>query len=541
MRKLFIQLAAVLISISLQAQKLQRPKLVVGIVVDQMRWDFLYRYFDRYSPTGGFKRMMNNGFSCENTFIHYTPTVTACGHAGIYTGSVPAVHGITGNFWWDNKLNRSVYCTEDSSVKTVGSNTTAGLQSPKNLFTTTITDELRLATNFRGKVIGVSIKDRGSILPAGHAANAAYWYDSKTGDFITSTYYMDDLPDWVKKFNGQKLVDKYYKEGWKTLYPLNSYLQSTSDVNNFEGRPFGKETTGFPYNFEKAVGKDYGVIATTPGGISLVKQFAETAVTSEQLGADDITDFLAVSFSSTDYVGHSFGPNSIEAEDIYLRLDKELGDLLTFLDTKVGKDQYTVFLSADHGAAHVPAFLKENKIPAGSVDFNRITVRLNEILKEKFGVANLVSEIMNYQVSFNLPAIDKARLSIDSMKQTTIPFLDKIEGIARVLDMNDISTAPINAKIREMLANGFFPQRSGQIQLIMQPQWIEGFSAGGTTHGVWHPYDAHIPLLWYGRGIKQGGLKREVCMSDIAPTLAALLRIQMPNGCVGKVIEEVLR
>ena len=229
MQRLFTTLLVLLFVFSIQAQGIQRPKLVVGLVVDQMRWDYLYRYYDRYAANGGFKRLLNQGFSCENTLIPYAPTVTAPGHTSIYTGTVPAIHGITGNLWWDNAEQREVYCTEDKTVQTVGSTTVAGLQSPRNLLVTTICDELRLATNFQSKVIGIAIKDRGGILPAGHSANAAYWYDAANGNWITSTYYMTDLPQWAKDLNAKKLVDKYYEMGWNTLYPVNTYSQSTAD------------------------------------------------------------------------------------------------------------------------------------------------------------------------------------------------------------------------------------------------------------------------------------------------------------------------
>jgi predicted AlkP superfamily pyrophosphatase or phosphodiesterase len=540
MRQLLTLLVSIL-TIASYAQGISRPKLVVGIVVDQMRWDFLYRYNDRYANNGGFKRMLTQGFSCENTFIPYAPTVTACGHASIYTGSVPAINGITGNFWWDNELNRSVYCTEDSSVKTIGSNTTLGLQSPKNLKVSTICDELKMATNFRSKVVGIALKDRGSILPAGHSANSAFWFDNKTGDWITSTYYMNELPPWVKNFNGQKLVDKYYKEGWNTLYPLETYVQSTADSKTYENKAFGANAKGFPYNLSAFAGTNYNAIAATPFGNTLTAEMAKAAVTNEQLGADAITDFLAVSFSSPDYVGHSFGPNSIEAEDTYLRLDKELGDLLDFLDTKVGKNQYTVFLSADHGAAHAPGFALENKMPGGNIDFNKMVDDMNSGLRSKFRKENLVLDISNYQVHLNLPLIASSSSKQDEIKSWVMDYLSRQQGIARVLDMSDLLKMPVNAKVREMVANGYYPQRCGQIQLILQPQWIEGFTTGGTTHGVWNPYDAHIPLLWYGWGIKAGKSNREVYMTDIAPTIAALLHIQMPNGCVGTVIEEIIK
>ncbi len=540
MKNFFLFFSAISITACSFSQTLQRPKLVVGIVVDQMRWDFLYRYNERYTQTGGFKRLLSGGFSCDNTFIPYAPTVTACGHASIYTGSVPAINGITGNYWWDIKLNRSVYCTEDSSVITVGSNTALGLQSPRNLLTTTICDELQLATNFRSKVVGVALKDRGSILPAGHTANAAYWYDSKTGDWITSSYYMKALPEWVKKFNAQKLVDKYYKEGWNTLYPISTYIQSTTDENRYETKPFGSEVKGFPYNLSKFAGTNYGSVSATPFGNTLTAELAKAAVKNEQLGTDAITDFLAVSFSSPDYVGHSFGPNSVEVEDIYLRLDKELGEFLNFLDSNVGKDQYLVFLSADHGAAHVSAFAKDHNIPAGNIDFNAVVDKMNASLKQKFGKDTLVLDISNYQVIFNLPVIESSALKLNEIKSWSIDYLSKLDGVARVFDINDLNKIPLNAKVRERLANGYYPNRGGQIQLILHPQWIEGFVNGGTSHGLWNPYDAHIPLLWYGWGIKAGKTNREMYMTDIAPTLAALLHIQMPNGSVGNVIKEII-
>lgn len=522
-----------------QNTTIARPKLVVGIVVDQMRWDFLYRYYDRYSPTGGFKRMLNQGFTCENTFIPYAPTITAPGHTSIYTGSVPAINGITGNFWWDNEQQRSVYCTEDKTVKTVGSNSALGQMSPANMLVTSICDELRLATNFRSKVIGVAIKDRGGILPAGHSANAAYWYDNTVGDWITSTYYMNELPGWVKDFNAKKLVDKYYEQGWNTLYPIATYKQSAKDENAYEGKPFG---SGFPYDMKKFIGKNFLSINTTPMGNTMTAEFAKAAVNAEGLGADDITDFLAVSFSSPDYIGHTFGPNSIEQEDNFLRLDKELGDLLDFLDSKVGKGKYTVFLSADHGVSQVPDFLKENKIPAGRILLSGMITKLNDTLKSVYGIAGLVVSDDNYQLHLKYPAIDSAKLNKDDINKTIVRFMSHQPGIARCFEVSKMMVTPLPSKVREMLANGYYPRRNGEVQIIFQPNFIETFGGNtGTTHGLWNPYDSHIPLLWYGWGIRQGKLNRETYMTDIAPTVAALLKIQMPSGCVGKVIEEVMK
>ncbi len=539
MQKLLLAAFFSFLLISGQAQsELKRPKLVVGIVMDQMRWDYLYRYYARYSETGGFKRMLNQGFSCENTLIPYAPTITACGHSSIYTGSVPAVNGISGNTWWDKEQMRTVYCTEDKTVNTVGSTSVLGKMSPRNLLVTTICDELRLATNFRSKVIGVAIKDRGGILPAGHSANGAYWYDNTNGNWITSTYYMNELPKWVADFNSQQVVDKYYEKGWSTLYPLNTYKQSTEDDKNWEAKPFGPV---FPYDMKKFIGKDYGKIPSTPMGNSMTIEFAKAALSAEQLGADDITDFLAVSFSSPDYIGHTFGPNSVEAEDGFLRLDQELGAFLNFLDTKVGKGQYTVFLSADHGAAHVPEFMQEHQLPGGRVFTGKVMETMNKALKEKYGMANIIVSDDNYQIHLNHPLLDSAKADKEAILQWIISRLNTEPGIDRAFALRDLNTIPLPGRIREMLNNGYYPRRNGDIQFILKPGYIDAYSTMGTTHGLWNPYDAHIPLIWYGWGIRPGKTNRETFMTDIAPTLAALLRIQMPSGTVGAPISEVLK
>ena len=540
MRKLLTILFFAALGISSQAQQsIPRPKLVVGIVIDQMRWDYLYRYYDRYAANGGFKRMLSQGFTCENTMIPYAPTVTACGHSTIYTGSVPAISGITGNFWWDREQMRSVYCTEDKSVNTVGSNTALGKMSPKNMLVTTICDELRLATNFKSKVIGVAIKDRGGILPAGHSANAAYWYDNTVGSWITSTYYMNELPKWATDFNSQKLVDKYYEQGWNLLYPAATYTQSTADEKAYEAKTLGTNT--FPYDFKSYIGKDYAKITTTPMGNTLTAEFAKAAVVAEQLGADNITDFLAISFSSPDYIGHSFGPNSIEEEDNFLRLDKELGSFLDFLDVKVGKGQYTVFLSADHGVAHTPEFMQENKLPGGRVYLGTLVTNLNKALAEKYKINTTIVSNDNYQLHLNHTSLDSAKINEREVIDWIVKRLSTEIGIARVFAVEDLYQVPLASNIRSMLNNGYYPRRNGEIQIILQPNYIDAFANTGTTHGLWNPYDSHIPLLWYGWGIKPGKTNKETSMTDIAPTIAAMLRIQMPNGCVGHVITEVMK
>ncbi|RAJ22925.1 alkaline phosphatase PafA [Pedobacter cryoconitis] len=516
---------------------IDRPKLVIGLVVDQMRWDYLYRYYDRYS-NGGFKRLINDGFSAENTFIPYTPTYTAVGHSSIYTGSVPAITGIVGNDWYDPQLRRNVYCTEDTTVVSVGSTTRAGMMSPKNLLSSTITDELRLATNFKGKVIGISLKDRGSILPAGHTPNGAYWYDGQTGDWITSTYYMSQLPAWVQDYNKLKMANKYYEQNWNTLYPIESYTQSTADNKDYEGKTRGEATPTFPHPLKLYAGKNYDMIRSTPYGNTITLDLAKVAIKAEELGQDNITDFLAVSCSSTDYIGHQYGPNSIEAEDTYLRLDKDLEDFFNYLDKTVGKGNYLLFLSADHGAAHVPGFMKENKLPGGVVDNKAIVASLNTYLESRFKIKKPVLLAMNNQIIFNHDNPDFKQVDFTAMKSASIEYLRTQEGFADAVDLARISESTLTAIQKQMITNGYNARRSGDIYFILQPNWFDGGKTG-TTHGAWNPYDAHIPLVFMGWNVKPGKTNQTHHMTDIAATIAAMLHIQMPSGCVGEPITEL--
>lgn len=516
-----------------------RPKLVVGIVVDQMRWDYLYRYYNRYLPNGGFKKMITQGFSCENTFINYIPTVTACGHSCLYTGSVPAIHGIAGNDWYDRQSGSYVYCAGDSSVTGVGTTRDAGKMSPRNMIATSITDELKLATNFRSKVIGISVKDRGAILPAGHTANAAYWYDSETGNFISSTYYMQNLPQWVTDFNNSKYPDQFFKKGWNTLYPIETYVQSTKDDVPWEGKPFGADQRAFPYNLEKFIGTtSYGTLISTPYGNTLIKQMAMAAIDAEQLGRDSITDFLAVSFSTPDYIGHAFGPNSIEVEDDYLRLDKELGDFFGFLDKKVGPGQYLVFLSADHGAAHSGGFSTEYKLPGGGFRYENIERGVDSVLKKQYGNYKFLEASDNYQFYISHKLIDSLQLDKKKVFGSAIDYLISIPEVDRAFAYEDLQNVVLPEFIKKQAANGYNAKRSGDIQVLLKPGYMYG-GFTGTSHGNWNPYDSHIPLLWYGWNIKPGKSNREIHMTDVAPTIAAMLRIQMPSGSIGEVITEI--
>jgi len=512
-----------------------RPKLVIGLVVDQMRWDYLYRYSGQYGANG-FHRLLAEGFSCENTMIPFLPTYTAPGHACVYTGSVPAINGIAGNNWYDRNSKKTVYCTGDDTSKTVGSSSGAGNMSPANLWATTVTDELRLSNNFKSKVIGIALKDRGAILPAGHSANAAYWYDDALGKWITSNHYMNVLPAWVNKFNDQDLVSAYMSKDWNTLLPIEKYSQSTADDKPYEGSISGEKGSVFPHKLSLIGKEKYAAFKTTPYANTYTFDFAKAAIEHEQLGKNTVADFLAVSISSTDYIGHTFGPNSIEAEDTYLRLDKDIADFLTYLDGKIGKGNYLLFLSSDHGAAHVPGFLKEHKLPGGVMDDAGIQKQLNATVQEKLGISNAVEQLMNYQVYLSSAAKEKEA----AVKELIINELKKNEVIVTAVDLTTASAASLPQPLKDRIINGYTPSRSGDIQFILKPGYFDG-GTKGTTHGLWNPYDAHIPLVFFGWNVKQGKLNRETYMTDIAATIAAMLQIQMPSGCVGQVITELIK
>ena len=503
-----------------------------------MRWDYLYRYNDLYAPNG-FKRLLKEGFSCDNTLIPYVPTYTAVGHTCVYTGSIPAMTGIVGNNWFDKTTGKNVYCTDDSTVTTVGNTGKAGKMSPANLWVTSIADELRLSNNFKSKVIGIALKDRGAILPAGHSANAAYWYDG--GKWITSTHYMNELPDWVKDFNAGDLAGKYMTKDWNTILPAAKYDLSTEDDKPYENKIKGESGVSFPHRLSTIPDSvKYESFRTTVFANSFTFDFAKAAIENEKLGNGTVTDLLALSISSTDYIGHSFGPNSIEIEDTYLRLDLDIAGFLQYLDEKIGKGNYLVFLTADHGVAHIPAFLAEHKIPGGSFDEGELRKELNQSLEIFFGMKNIVSSLQNYQVYLNTAELENQGKDIAAVKALIIKNLLQKNFITSAFETAKLASVVLPESQRLMLINGYNTKRSGDIQFILKPGYFDGGNKG-TTHGLWNPYDAHIPLLFYGWNVKPGKTNRETYMTDIAPTVAAMLKIQMPNGCVGKVITEVVK
>ena len=544
MRKNIFTLFLLILSVASIAQTskekpFETPKLVVGIVVDQMRYDYLTKFWDRYGE-GGFKRIVNNGFNCKNNHFNYVPTNTGPGHASIYTGTTPKVHGIISNNWYDKVLDKSVYCAEDENVIQIGTDSEAERMSPHRMLTTTVTDQLRLATQMKSKVVGVSIKDRGAVLPAGHTGNA-YWFRGKNeGVWVTSSYYMNKLPKWVDKFNKSNAAKKY-KKTWNTLYDISSYSESGSDNNEFE-EPFdGEKAPVFPHKFEEIWDQNSGfdIIKSSPFGNSLITDFALAAIEGEDLGKDDITDFLTVSFSSTDYVGHRFGVNSVEVQDTYLRLDKDLERFLNELDSKVGKGNYTLFLTADHGAVHVPSYLQSVKIPAGYIDGAKLRTQFEEFLNKKYGTDKLIKNISNGQIFLDHTVLNELDLELDDLEEDIANELINYDGIAEVYTAESMKSQNFTKGMANLLQNGYNHKRSGDVLYVLKHDVIS-YSKTGSTHGSGYIYDTHVPLLFFGKGINKGETTQRTEITDIAPTISALLGIAFPNGASGMPISIVI-
>lgn len=516
-----------------------RPRLVVGIVVDQMRYDYLYRYWNQYGETG-FKRLLREGFSCQDAHFDYVPTYTAPGHACIYTGTTPSVNGIISNEWFDRESRKGVYCVNDTTVKPVGTTSISGKMSPHRLLTTTITDELRFATNDRSKVIALALKDRGAILPGGHRANAAYWHDPYLDNWVTSTYYMNALPDWVTRFNERKVADSLLQYSWETLLPIREYTQSTADDSPYEGKFKGETAPVFPHKLAELKKTDGELIRRTPFGNSYTFMFAKAALAGEQLGKGEETDFLAVSLSSPDYIGHQFGINSIEVQDTYLRLDRELGDFLSALDRQVGTGNYLVFLTADHGAVANPQYNDDHHVPAGFFEEDLLGDTLKKFLARTYLSDTLLLNVNSNAIYLNRAEIAAKKLSLEEVQSRVVQLVSSFPGVAVALSGSELGRYLQRDGIASLMQRGFNVQRSADVSVQLKPGWLDWYVKTGTSHGAAYSYDTHVPIVFMGYGIRPGATAAPVSVKDIAPTLAVLLSVENPNGTTGKAIQSIV-
>lgn len=485
MKKFFSFLAAVMLVIPGMAE-ISRPKLVVGLVVDQMRWDYLYYFYDQFRPDG-LRRLVDQGYSFENTMINYVPTVTAVGHSSIYTGSVPALHGIAGNnFYMDGE---KVYCCADATVQSVGSDSKEGQMSPRRLLASGLGDVLKIHTDYKAKVVGVALKDRAAILPAGHAADAAYWWDGSAGKFVSSTYYMKQLPAWAEKVN----------------------------------REIGTKP-----------GTD---VKASVEGVAKTFRMAEAALVNEGMGQDNVTDLLAISVSSTDAIGHRYGTRHQLTREAYMELDRQLAAFFRLLDEKVGRGNYLMFLSADHGAAHNPNEMKAHNIPSGGLEPWTWLGDVDKVVGQQLGITGkFIKGEDAGRLYLDHEVIGQAGRTLDEVKQAVINEMEKRDAIMYVVDFEKVLTTSIPQPIRERIVNGYNKKRSGDLFFVAKAGWENVSNKPdyiGTNHGQWNPYDSHIPFVLYGWNVNHGQSVEPTCMTDIAPTICAMLHIQMPNSCVG--------
>jgi predicted AlkP superfamily pyrophosphatase or phosphodiesterase len=537
-----------------KAQDDSNPKLVVGVIIDQMRADYLYKYQERYGEDG-FKRLIRNGFNFKNANVNYIPSETAPGHASIYTGTTPSYHGIIGNSWFDRETNAVEENVSDQLEKIVGSakDNPYGV-SPNKLMASTITDELKKISNFKSKVISVSIKDRGAILPGGKSADGVYWHDweSSPGYFVSSSFYMETLPNWVNKFNQQEKSDAYLNETWNTLYPIGTYTLSTPDDTTYEPSLGGKISPTFPYNFKtmrekyRDKGSEFQLLWISPKGNTLLTEFAITAIQEEKLGKDKYTDFLNISYSVPDVIGHTFGPQSVEMEDIYLRLDNEIATLLKALDTKIGKENYILFLTSDHGAIENVSFLNNHKLDAAIARTTSDARNLEAFLDTKYGKASWITAVNGNNLYLNKVTIDEQKLTLPIIQKEAADYLMTLPEVSFALTADDLQTYVYEEGIRKTIQNGYHVKRSGDVIIsyssgtIIHPNPnIDVEMVNGTVHGSGYSYDTHVPLIWIGKGIKSGVSVRAVNPIDIAPSLSMFLNIPLPSASQGKPLIEL--
>ena len=524
----------------LLAQKRPVPKLLVGIMVDQMRPDYLTRFYDQFGEQG-FKRLLRDGFQCRNTHYNYVPTVTGPGHSSVYTGTTPRYHGIVGNSWYDRRLRRDVYCTDDSTVQLVGTPKGMGV-SARNQVSTTLGDEMKMVSNGRSLVVALSLKDRASALPAGHMADGAFWLDMNTGDFISSTYYVPVLPKWVADFNAQKKADFYRQQTWTPLRGPEAYLNSVADSNAFERIFKGKTAATFPYELSQLAPLNppaYEAVNISPFGNNLLTDLALAALVGTELGRDDVPDLLALSYSSPDPVGHTFGPLSKEENDLYLRLDLEIARLLQALDKTVGKDNYTIFLTADHGASEVPKYLAQHQAPGGAQHHATLNQGAADFLVQQLGPGQWLETERNNMYYLNRPLIASRKLELARVQNLLADYLREQPGIAQVNTTAQLLTSGTGAFLETKLQNGLFYQRFGDVRFELQPGWTWELGVGA-THGSGYLYDSHVPLLWFGAGISPGVSYAYHSITDIAPTAAMLVDSKLPSACTGQPIGEML-
>jgi predicted AlkP superfamily pyrophosphatase or phosphodiesterase len=489
------------------------PKLVVVLIIDQFRYDYLTRLRSQY--TGGFARLWKDGAVFTNAHLQHFPTVTAVGHSTILTGAAPSLSGIAGNDWYDRELGRQVASVFDPQATLLGGGKGAGA-SPRRLLVSTVGDELKMAGKGASRVIGISLKDRAAILSVGRMANAAYWFDNATGNFISSTFYFPELPAWVKEFNAKRAVDKFAGAKWKSA---SGKLLKTLPT-----------APGPLY---------YDSLGRSPFGSELLISFAERAIEAEQLGARDATDLVSISLSSTDLVGHTFGPDSLEIRDLNIQTDRMLGQFFQYLDKRLRPGSVLVVFTADHGVAPLPEVQTERRMPGGRLSEATLNKAVEAALAAKYGGGRWVLYSDHGSFWLNRALIGQKNLKEAEVEECAAAALAGLPHVSRVYTRARLLLGQfIQDRLGLLVANGFCPGRSGDVIAVLEPYWIYG--ARDAAHGSAYSYDTHLPIIFMGPGIKPGFYDQNVAVNDIAPTLATILEVETPSGSIGRVLSEML-
>ncbi len=541
--KKYIQIILIIILFSspyYSQYKNTTPQLIIGIVVDQMRYDYLIKFRKNFTK-GGFNKLINEGIFLKNVHYNYIPTYTAPGHASIYTGTTPRHHGIIANDWFDKFQKKEIYCVNDTSILSIGTTNTSGKMSPKNLLASTITDELKLFYKEKSKVIAISIKDRSAVLPAGHLADAAYWWDEQSGNFVSSSFYMKQLPDWLHTFNQQQLPIQYLQKNWNLLLSKDKYISPLPDSNQYESSILKDKPPMFPYDFNDFVkNKTVSILKYTPHGNSFLIDLTKECILQEKLGKNKNTDFLCISFSSTDYIGHLYGTDALELEDAYYRLDRDLNNFINFLDKHIGKNNYLIFLTADHAGAVNTQYLKDKGFPVNYFSEKKLEQDIKKYLFQQYKDSSLIYTIINGQIFLNLDKIRASQIEIQKIKQEIKYFCYKYPEIAEVFVSDELIKNDVQSySLYNLVANGFAPSISGDIIFVLHPANMD-YADKGTTHGSPYNYDTHVPLIFYGFKNKHIESTRFYRITQIAATLAFLLNINIPNASFDTPIEEVI-
>ncbi len=523
------------------------PKLVVGIVVDQMRADYLYRYWDNFGE-GGFKRLVGEGSFQRDAHYDYGPTHTGPGHASIYTGTTPRDHGIALNDMYMRATGRMMNCVQDDSVRGVGVGGPRSARSPRNLWAGTIADELELRTGRRSRTVGVAFKDRGAILPLGRMGDAAYWFfEDSLGRFATSTWYMQALPDWLTSFNERGLVAHELSGTWKPLLPLERYHQVMPDDNRYEARLPGTTAPKLPVPLAEAFaasGRNMELMKLIPGALTITTELALAALEGEGMGTDAITDLLAISYSATDEIGHEMGVRALETEDMYLRLDRELARLLSGLDKLVGAGEYTVFLTADHAAVDVPAYLQAEGAAAGYVEMAPLVAAVEKAASARFGAGPWVRRRVKEQLYLNDSLVVARGVDRAALEQVVAEAVRSFPGVAEAFTSADLALPALSSARYAMLQRGHVRGRSGDVCFMLRPGHLPawpGMLRQGTEHGSTWNYDTHVPVLFFGKGVRPGEVLERTAITDIAPTVCALVGMAPPNASIGRIVPAVLQ